>query len=462
MKKLNKAVNLVLAVMLLVSSLAGCGAEKTSGDGNVSLRVGNWPDKTQAKDLETKELQLAKMNEKYPEIEIIPDTYKYDTKTFTLKASANQLPDIYNTWFTETNMLIEQGYAADITDALIEHKLIDAINPELLEMVKDENGRIYGIPTEAYAQGLLINKSLFREAGLVNEDGSIKVPDTYQELAEYSKIINEKTGAAGLILPTTENYGGWHFVNIAWSYGVNFMEQNKDGKWIATFNTPEAVAALQYVKDLKWKYNALHANNTINGGDTYRLWGIGQGAMLISTPINNVKSYEMENDDVMMVKLPAGPKGRYAQMGGSVYMFAPDSTPEQIDAGIKWLGVCGMGAEFDEASVESRVASYKTQAEQGYIITGKTAMPVWVSEERIKRGEEIAAPFVNVDMKNYESYFGFEGVTIRAEDPKCCQQLYSVLDKCIQEVITNENADCAALIEQACSDFQLNHLDKED
>ncbi|MDO5585998.1 MAG: hypothetical protein Q4G53_02805 [Clostridia bacterium] len=39
------------------------------------------------------------------------------------------------------------------------------------------------------------------------------------------------------------------------------------------------------------------------------------------------------------------------------------------------------------------------------------------------------------------------------------QQLYATLDRCLQEVMTNENADCAAILEKANSDFQSNYLD---
>jgi len=48
---------------------------------------------------------------------------------------------------------------------------------------------------------------------------------------------------------------------------------------------------------------------------------------------------------------------------------------------------------------------------------------------------------------------------IQAEVPVCAQELYGVLDGCIQEVLTNKDADCAKLIKEACADFQANYLD---
>ena len=49
---------------------------------------------------------------------------------------------------------------------------------------------------------------------------------------------------------------------------------------------------------------------------------------------------------------------------------------------------------------------------------------------------------------------------IQPEEPVCAQDLYAVLDGCLQEVLTNKDADCAKLIEGAVADYQANSLDK--
>lgn len=83
-----------------------------------------------------------------------------------------------------------------------------------------------------------------------------------------------------------------------------------------------------------------------------------------------------------------------------------------------------------------------------------------VNKDRVNQEKEAVAEYVNINPDDYKDYYEFEGVTLKPEEPQCCQQLYSVLDSCIQEVITNENADCAELIKTAANDFQKNHLDK--
>ena len=91
-------------------------------------------------------------------------------------------------------------------------------------------------------------------------DGTSKQPKDWMELVEFAKIIKHKTGKAGFIIPTTNNCGGWFFTNIAWSFGTDFMEQREDDTWEATFNTPETIEALQFIKDLKWKYDVFSNN----------------------------------------------------------------------------------------------------------------------------------------------------------------------------------------------------------
>lgn len=461
--KFQKTMAFGLAAVMFAAGLAGCKKQgNVETDGKVNISIGNWPDETDPKGQEMLENYRKQMMEKYPDINVIADTYAYDTKTFTMKASANQLPTCFNTWFTEVGKIIKSGYAADITELMEKYGYVDAMNPDLLAMVTDDNGRIYGFPTGCYAQGLSINKAMFKEAGLVNDDGSVKIPNTYQELAEYAQIIKEKTGKAGYAICTTNNCGGWHFLNIAWSYGVEFMKQDENGKWKATFNTPEAVEALQYVKDLKWKYNALPDNSVIDQNEAHKLFATGQVAMIFEGPSGDYsQKYGMDVSNLTVAKMPEGPKGRYSQMGGNLKMFAPNATPDQLDACFKWLELTGTKVKLDDKAIENMKIGLQATLDNNGLVLDRTPFPIWVDKERDAQTREIMEQYTNVDSKDYVSYFDFSDVTLKAEEPVACQQLYAVLDGCIQEVITNENADCAALIETACDNFQVNHLDKE-
>ena len=62
---------------------------------------------------------------------------------------------------------------------------------------------------------------------------------------------------------------------------------------------------------------------------------------------------------------------------------------------------------------------------------------------------------------NHIRLFNENKLDIHPEVEICAQELYGLLDACIQEVLNNENADCKELIKKAAADFQRNFLDYE-
>ncbi len=459
----KKAAAVALAAVMCLPVLSGCnGKAADTKDGKTVIKVANWPTESST-DYESMEQNRKEFMEKYPDIYVEPDTWGYEPKSFIMLAASNQLPTLTLIPFTEASKTKSEGYAADITDVMDKYGYLKATNPSLLELLTDENGRVYGVPNSAYAQGLFINKSIFKKAGLVNDDGSIKTPSTYDELAQYGQIIREKTGCAGLVMPTIDNGGGWNFLNIAWCFGVDFLEKETDGSYKAVFGTQEFENALQYMYDLKWKYNALPDNSAINVNKSREIFCTNQAGMIFFEPDSASSAaftYGMNKDDIMAVRMPEGPKGRYSQMGGNYWIIAANATAEQQDAAMKWLEFRGISPKFDEETKAQWAEFAKKAKENGRIVLSKSAFDMWIAPDRIKAQNEASEPYVNVDMKNYDDYFSFANVTIRPEPEIASQELYSVLDKAIQEVITNKNADIDALTKQSVNDYQTNHLDK--
>ena len=459
--KTKKIIAMVLCALIAIGMLSGCGQEKKSDDGKVSISIGNW--KTEGQD--GYDLQMERLEQfraDHPEIDIQPDTYAYDTKNFIAKATAGQLPTAYDTYFTEIKQIAKQGYCADISQPLKNTGLLDILNPTMLEMVKGDNGEIWGLPHNAYAQSLTINKKLFKEAGLVNDDGSIKIPDTYDEVAEFAQIVKEKTGKAGFVLPTIENCGGWHLMNVAWSYGTEFMKQESDGKWTATFDSKEFKDACQWLYDMKWKYNALPDNSVISNGDRQQLFGTYQAAMMFGAPPENDLStkYGMEISDIVCARVPKGPKGRYAQTGGAVWMFSNTATEEEIEAALTWfVEQGGFPTKLDNETISSLEKTYEELKDSGRIILPIEPFSTFKGREGEDKMLGLLEKYSNVDLADWEGYFGFDGVTLRAEEPVACQQLYSVIDGIVQKIITDKNIDIDAVVKEAVNDFQKNHLD---
>lgn len=459
MKKFAVVKRIVCGGMVAIMAfLAGCGGKD---DSQISITVGNWPDKTNSAytSFEAFKEEFEKL---YPDVEIVPDYGDASFKTFMTRGVANQLPGIQSLPFTEINKVSESGFALELTEELEKRGYLNALNPQLRDMVTTEDGKIFCVPMSTYKLGLCVNKELFEQAGLVNEDGSVKYPKTYTELAEYAQIIREKTGKAGFIMQTMNNCGGWLFMPIAWSYGVDFVEK-VGGKWKATFNSPEMIDALQYVYDLKWKYNALPDNALIDNEECKKLFAANEGAMYISMPLEQslITKYSMDKDSICWAAVPEGPKGRYTLLGGSFWLFNANYSEKQVDALFNWLKIRGVTPEFNDDTVAAWDREFEAKVESGQVIAPYEMFELWEGDkERSIKRKETREKYMNVAAENFENYVTNTDALLRAEEPVACQELYAILDSGLQSVLTDKNVDIKALVKKMNDDFQNNSLNE--
>ena len=102
-------------------------------------------------------------------------------------------PDLVNLNPDFSAMLAQKGtlWKIDKTKLLSFH-------PEIISSLEYQ-GEIYSIPWYATSAITIYNKDLFKKSGLV------RLPRTYQELADVSKKIKENTGVYSFLPTVTEN-----------------------------------------------------------------------------------------------------------------------------------------------------------------------------------------------------------------------------------------------------------------
>lgn len=480
---MKRYISLLVCLCMIIAIAAGCGGNAGSSDSTAATSsLASQESTAQSTQLENKPITITldtapaendkaandswnqtvkDFTAKYPNITVKSEFYSYSPETFLPKAESGQLGTMFSVYLTEPAKIIEAGYAADITDVVKKWGYDKLLNPALFNVsVKD--GKIYGLPTPAgYTLGLYMNMNLYKKAGLVDDKGLPKIPKTLDELAQNAKIIKEKTGKAGMYIASKDNVGGWHFTNLAWSFGCQF-ETKVDGKWKATFNSPEGVAALQYVKDLKWKYDVLLPNAMLGWEDWVKNFGTDQVGMVFaaSDAVNlPVTSYKMSKDAIAIAAFPAGPKSQNTLMGGGVYMFNSKATPEEIDACLKFLEMRGYTPKSEPGALTAIENDQKNYKEKNQV-AGIRNMRVWNSEERNKAADEIFAKYRNVNYDLFKDYFDNNEKNVRSEEPYNTQDLYGMLDSVIQKVLTDKNADPKALLDKAAEEFQTKYLDK--
>lgn len=464
---IKKAAAIALSAAMAVTALSGCGQKESIKDenGRIKISVGAWPSK-EGKELDS----INQLKERYekanPEYVIVPDNWQFDLKSFYAKAAGKNLPTVFMANFTEVSQVIEGGYSANLTDALKKHGLFDKFNQDIFKAVAKDRD-LYGFPSSAYALGLGCNMDLMKAAGLVDADGTPKQPKDWEEVREFAVKIKEATGKPGIAFPTASNFGGWIFTPLAWSYGVSFMEKDSDGKWQATFDSPEAAEALQYIKDLKWKYNVLPSNLIVTGDDYYKIFGTNGAGMIVAAGDvpNMLTQYDMKPEQIGMMAMPAGPKKHVTLMGGNLYAVSQAADEDQIDAAVRWI-MNGNNPELTDKVKEANEKEVSKKLEDNQLV-GIKIMSVWNGNADSKKyQDEVIEKSANANINHVKLYNDFMAdmgeCELRAEEPVCAQELYSVLDSCIQAVLEDENADCAEVLKKGCSDFQQNYLDNLD
>jgi ABC-type glycerol-3-phosphate transport system substrate-binding protein len=126
-------------------------------------------------------------------------------EAFYARANSKTLPTVFQTWFTEPQMIVSGGHAKDITEIVTNLGWYDKMDPDLREYLTFDD-RLYGIPRDGYGLGIIINLNVFFDAGLVedlNDDGIYDIvnpnnpdekyyPETMDELFSYAQTIKEK------------------------------------------------------------------------------------------------------------------------------------------------------------------------------------------------------------------------------------------------------------------------------
>ena len=465
MKKENvkRVISLSIAFVLMASLLAGCGTTTNDKNeqGQTVITVGDWPDK-EGSALDNMNARKERFEASNPDVAIEPDFWKFERKTFYAKAAGGQLPLVYRAGFTEVSEIMSSGYSADLADVLKKRGFEGKFNPRVLEAVS-RDGKIYAFPKSSAVMGLMINTDLYKAAGLLEEDGTPKQPKTWDEVVEFGIKIKEATGKAGFVIPTANKSGGWLFTCLAWSFGADFMEKDADGNWKATFNTPEAIAALQFVKDMKWKHDILPANTLIDSAEWQKVFGTGSAGITFAAgeyPSSAVYKYGINPMQIGLIAMPAGPKAHVTMLSGDILCVSQDATKDQIDAAIRWMET-EISYNMTDDLAQNMRDQRSLQVENNQIV-GIKGISIWNDDaETVQFERALIDEKMNTNpnfVKLYNEFAANCPCEIRPEEPVCPQELYAILDSCIQEVLTNKDADCAKIMEKANNDFQTNYL----
>ena len=365
--------------------------------------------------------------------------------SFTAMLRAGNEPNLFYTYFTDRNQVLDAGQAADITSSVNSTTVptLKDIEPTALAAVT-AGKTLYGLPTVNYTQGLIINRKLFKQAGLNPDDP----PTTWAQVEADAKAITKLgQGIYGYGDYSAGNNGGWHFSSEIDAEGGHMT--NEAGT-TAAFNSDQGKAVLQALHQMRFVDHSMSPTQQLAWGTLQKQMAANKLGMYIAAPddiYNVIVPQDGGNiDDYGMGPLPSSsgsPAGSLS--GGNDYMFAKSDTPAQIRAGIKWMN-------FEYLTPGTGQFNFARQKADGF--------PVGFPEPQLFTGATEAKYVKLQDASatiNPSYYSAFANAhELAMGEPADAQAVYKTLDPVMLAVLTNPNADISQLLTTATG--QVNQI----
>ncbi|MCU1579944.1 MAG: sugar transporter substrate-binding protein [Rhodoglobus sp.] len=447
MKSRSKALIAGIAAIGVIASLAACSTP-AAGDGKVTITVVSLIPGSDQSAFDAFDAQVAQFEKANPNITVKSQEYEWTGPTFAAQLAGGTLPDVFTIPFTDGKTLIENGQLADITDLVNGLDYSSKFNPNVLSQAQGTDGKIYGLPTAAYGNGLQYNRAIFTAAGLDPD----KPPTTWAEVRADAKIIADKTGLTGFAQMAASNTGGWQLAVGSATRGGRLEVKNGDSVTVTADNAGTK-ATLEYLKALRWEDNSMGANFLLDWGTINQAFGAGQIGMYTSGSdifTNLVQSQAMDPANYGLASLPLEGKDAGVLAGGTIATVNIKATDAVKAAAVKWIDFYYMQKLLNK---DAAILDAKTLSEANQPV-GVPALPIF-DKATLTQSQEWIKDYINVP-QNQVSFFLdniFDQPTV-AEPISHTQELYAALDVVVQSVLTDPNADIDALLKQVNTDVQ--------
>ena len=432
------AVTSLLAVC--ASSISSAATNKTVTISVASLIPGSTPAAIQQFNNQVKQFEQTN-----PAINVKPVEYQWTGPTFAAKLAAGTLPTVFEVPFTDARTLGSNGQLADLTAEVKNLPYFSKYNPAVLAEGTTSKGKIIALPKGAYAQALHYNRKLFTQAGLDPN----KPPHTWAQLRADAKQITERTGKPGYVeMGKDDNTAGWIFTTLTYAFGGR-METGRGTSAKATLDNKQAVAALTFLKTMRWTDNSMGSNFDYGWSDINQAFAAGNVGMYISGSDVYTNLVSASNIDPSMYGLSTIPlvKNKTAGVlgGGTLVAVRPDANADARAAAVKWIDFF-----YERPLVDKKQAirNAKTLVASKQPV-GVPALPIF-NKKQYDLANTWIKPYVNVPQNQMKPFnTGIFSQTLVPEPAASTQSVYHALDPAVEAVLTDKNANVLQLLQQA-------------
>ncbi|MBX9245686.1 ABC transporter substrate-binding protein [Actinotalea ferrariae] len=330
--------------VLATAALAACSGPAVGTDTSAAAEAGtldevDWSTVEPASEItwwsnhpgasqEVEQELIRRFNEVHPEITVNLVTagagYDEVAQRFQAASQTDELPDLViasDVWWFRYH-LNDQILPLD---GVFEHLDVDTEDfvPALYGDY-EYDGAHWAAPYARSTPLFYYNKDMWAAAGLPDRG-----PETWDELGEWSEALRTQVPVDGapMGLATGPSWSAWWFQNMLWAHGGQYS----DG-WETTLDTPEALAAGEFVHDLFHGSRIATVSTDANAD-----FAAGVVASTIGSTGSLTGILESATFEVGTAYLPDGPAGSGTPTGGTGLAIPSSRTPEQQLAAATFL-----------------------------------------------------------------------------------------------------------------------------
>ncbi len=219
MKKILKVMACALSLVMAASVCACSSGGTEQADGNlreITIWTGDSHSKNVIKGIVD---EFNKEKGKELGVKLVYTVKEGDyAQTLDLAIASNQAPDMFGCFATQK--YAENGDIIAINDLPGGQEYLDSVLDEEAKrtFVTTYDGKSYKVPYYVNTFGLAYNEDLFKECGIVDENGNAKAPETYAEFVEDAKKLTDASkNQYGFILPFKNTTSYSNFLNMTFS-----------------------------------------------------------------------------------------------------------------------------------------------------------------------------------------------------------------------------------------------------
>jgi ABC-type glycerol-3-phosphate transport system substrate-binding protein len=443
MKSTRIALASTLVGALALGSLAACSSDEPSDpNAPVTLNVVGLLPGAEAAAQQALADEVADFEAENSNIKVVTHDYEWKATTFAADLAGGTLPTVFEIPFTDGTTLIANGQISDMQSYLSELSYAGDFNENLLSYGTGQDGHVYAIPAKSiYAVGLHYNRAMFEAAGLDPDDP----PTTWDEVRADAKKIADATGQAGFAQMAVENTGGWQLTVDTFARGGRVTSE--DGK-TATLTNDATKEALQFLKELRWTDNSMGANFGLNWSSINQAFAAGQVGMYTSGQdvyTSLVQANDIDPDTYGLTMIPLEGSDAGVLGGGTMAAVSAKATDAEKAAAVKWIDYHYL-RKYTREDQAQKMAQIQLDSDQP---VGTPELPIF-SQQQYEEYQSWISSLVNVPLDQMTSFTSkiFDAALVN-QPPVATQDIYAALDTVVQAVLTDQNADIDALLEEA-------------